>query len=54
LVIGLNKAEERVSSVFDQFNKEVHLADDLLNSDYVDFHFNKIPLKKKSQLMPFS
>jgi hypothetical protein len=29
----------------------VHLADDLLNSDYVDFHFNKIPLKKKSQLI---
>lgn len=51
LVIGLNNAEVRVSSVFDPFNTEVHLADDLLNSDYVDFHFNKIPLKKKSQLI---
>jgi hypothetical protein len=39
LVIGLNNAEVRVSSVFDPFNTEVHLADDLLNSDYVDFHF---------------
>jgi len=51
LVVGLNNAEVRVSSVFDPFNTEVHLADDLLNSDYVDFHFNKIPLKKKSQLI---
>ncbi|SMN14416.1 hypothetical protein CRYPD_1071 [uncultured Candidatus Thioglobus sp.] len=51
LVIGLNNAEVRVASVFDPFNTEVHLADDLLNPEYVDFHFNKIPLKEKSQLI---
>ncbi|CAC9648329.1 hypothetical protein [bacterium endosymbiont of Bathymodiolus sp. 5 South] len=51
LGIGLNNAEVRVASIFDPFNTEVHLADDLLNPDYVDFHFNKIPLKKKSQLI---
>lgn len=51
LVIGLNNAEIRVASVFDPFNTEVHLADDLLNPDYVGFHFNKIPLKEKSQLI---
>lgn len=51
LVIGLNNAEIRVASVFDPFNTEVHLADDLLNPDYVDFHFNKILLKEKSQLI---
>ena len=51
LGIGLNNAEVRVASIFDPFNTEVHLADDLLNPDYVDFHFNKIPLKEKSQLI---
>ncbi len=51
LVIGLNNAEIRVASVFDPFNTEVHLADDLLNPDYVNFHFNKIPLEKKSRLI---
>ena len=51
LVVGLNNAEVRVASVFDPFNTEVHLADDLLNPEYVDFHFNKIPLKEKSQLI---
>ena len=51
LVIGLNNAEVRVASVFDPFNTEVHLADDLLNPDYVGFHFNKIPLKEKSRLI---
>jgi len=51
LVIGLNNAEVRISSVFDPFNTEVHLADDLLNPEYMDFHFNKIPLKEKSRLI---
>ncbi|MBE8189300.1 MAG: hypothetical protein HAW58_00145 [Candidatus Thioglobus sp.] len=51
LVIGLNNAEVQVASVFDPFNTEVHLADDLLKSDYVDFHFNKIDLQAKSRLI---
>lgn len=51
LVIGLNNAEVRISSVFDPFNTEVHLADDLLNPEYMNFHFNKIPLKEKSRLI---
>lgn len=51
LVIGLNNAEVRVASVFDPFNTEVHLADDLLKPDYVDFHFNKISLDKKDKLI---
>jgi hypothetical protein len=42
LGIGLNNAEVRVASIFDPFNTEVHLADDLLNPDYVDFHFSII------------
>lgn len=51
LVIGLNNAEVRVASVFDPFNTEVHLADDLLNQEYMDFHFNKISLEDKSKLI---
>ena len=51
LVIGLNNAEVRVASVFDPFNTEVHLADDLLKPKYVDFHFNKISLDKKDKLI---
>ncbi|SMM99873.1 hypothetical protein SPONL_943 [uncultured Candidatus Thioglobus sp.] len=51
LVIGLNNAEVRIASVFDPFNTEVHLADDLLNPEYVDFHFNKINLREKSRLI---
>lgn len=51
LRIGLNNAEVRMSSVFDPFNTEVHLADDLLNPEYVDFHFNKIPLQEKTRLI---
>ncbi len=51
LVIGLNNAEVRVASVFDPFNTEVHLADDLLKPDYVDFRFNKISLDEKGTLI---
>jgi hypothetical protein len=51
LIIGLNNAEVKVSSVFDPINTEVHLADDLLNPEYVDFHFSKIPLEEKSKLI---
>jgi hypothetical protein len=51
LVIGLNNAEVRIASVFDPFNTEVHLAQDLLKPDYVDFHFNKISLQKKDALI---
>ncbi|SMM99549.1 hypothetical protein SPONN_665 [uncultured Candidatus Thioglobus sp.] len=51
LVIGLNNAEVRIASVFDPFNTEVHLADDLLNPEYVNFHFNKINLREKSKLI---
>jgi hypothetical protein len=51
LVIGLNNAEVRVASVFDPFNTEVHLAGDLLEPEYVDFHFNKISLDKKDKLI---
>ncbi|BBB23403.1 conserved hypothetical protein [Isorropodon fossajaponicum endosymbiont JTNG4] len=51
LVIGLNNAEVRVASVFDPFNTEVHLADDLLKPDYVYFHFNKISLDEKDKLI---
>ncbi|QKQ24648.1 hypothetical protein HUE58_06015 [Candidatus Ruthia endofausta] len=51
LVIGLNNAEVRIASVFDPFNTEVHLAGDLLKSNYVDFHFNKISLDEKEKLI---
>ena len=51
LVIGLNNTEVRLSSVFDPLNTEVHLAEDLLSPEYVNFHFNKIALKEKSKLI---
>ncbi len=51
LVIGLNNAEVRIASVFDPFNTEVHLANDLLRVEYVDFHFNKISLNEKDKLI---
>ena len=51
LSIGLNNAEVRIASVFDPFNTEVHLADDLLKPEYLDFHFNKINLRQKEQFI---
>lgn len=51
LVIGLNNAEVRIASVFDPFNTEVHIADDLLKTEYIDFHFNKISLDEKDKLI---
>ena len=51
LVIGLNNAELRVASVFDPFNTEVHLMNDLLKREYLEFNFNKINLHDKDQLI---
>lgn len=51
LVIGLNNAEVKVSSVFDPFNTEVHLAIDLLSSDYLKANFNEINLSEKDALI---
>ncbi len=51
IVIGLNNGEIKTSSVFDPFNVEVHLAEDLLVPDYVFNHFGLITLKEKSALI---
>jgi len=51
IVIGLNNGEIKTSSVFDPFNVEVHLAEDLLSPDYVFHHFGVITLEEKSELI---
>ena len=51
IVIGLNNGEIKTSSVFDPFNVEVHLAEDLLVPDYVFHHFGTISLDEKEALI---
>ena len=51
IVIGLNNGEIKTSSVFDPFNVEVHLAEDLLVPDYVFHHFGTISLEEKEALI---
>lgn len=51
IVIGLNNGEIKTSSVFDPFNVEIHLAEDLLVSDYVFNHFGRITLDEKEALI---
>ncbi len=51
VVIGLNNGEIKTSSVFDPFNVEVHLAEDLLVPDYVFNHFGMIALDEKEALI---
>jgi hypothetical protein len=51
IVIGLNNGEIKTSSVFDPFNVEVHLAEDLLVPDYVFNHFGMIALDEKEALI---
>ncbi len=51
LTIGLNNGEIKTASVFDPFNVEIHLAQDLLLPDYVASHFGTIELIEKSQLI---
>jgi hypothetical protein len=51
IVIGLNNGEIKTSSVFDPFNVEVHLAQDLLSKEYVSNHFGIITLDEKEALI---
>jgi hypothetical protein len=51
IVIGLNNGEIKTSSVFDPFNVEIHLAEDLLVPDYVFNHFGMISLDEKEALI---
>lgn len=51
IVIGLNNGEIKTSSVFDPFNVEIHLAEDLLVADYVFDHFGIISLEEKEALI---
>ncbi len=51
IVIGLNNGEIKTSSVFDPFNIEIHMAEDLLVSDYVFNHFGMISLDEKEALI---
>ena len=51
IVIGLNNGEIKTSSVFDPFNVEVHLTEDLLVPDYVFNHFCMIALDEKEALI---
>ncbi|MDC9726890.1 MAG: hypothetical protein PSN35_03525 [Candidatus Thioglobus sp.] len=51
IVIGLNNGEIKTSSVFDPFNVEIHLAQDLLEPDYVFHHFGMIALDEKEALI---
>ncbi len=51
IVIGLNNGEIKTSSVFDPFNVEVHLAEDLLVPDYVFNHFGTITVEEKEALI---
>jgi hypothetical protein len=51
IVIGLNNGEIKTSSVFDPFNVEIHLAEDLLVADYVFDNFGMISLEEKEALI---
>ena len=51
IVIGFNNGEVKTSSVFDPFNVEIHLVEDLISEDYVFHHFGRIEIDEKSELI---
>jgi len=51
IVIGFNNGEIKTSSVFDPFNVEIHLVEDLISEDYVFHHFGRINIEEKSELI---
>ena len=51
IVIGFNNGEVKTSSVFDPFNVEIHLVEDLMSEDYVFHHFGRIEIDEKSELI---
>jgi len=51
IVIGFNNGEIKTSSVFDPFNVEIHLVEDLISEDYVFHHFGRIDIEEKSELI---
>jgi len=51
IVIGFNNGEVKTSSVFDPFNVEIHLVEDLISEDYVFHHFGRIEIGEKSELI---
>ncbi len=51
IFIGFNNAEIRLRSIFDPIREEIHDAEKLLSSDYVNRHFPLIPFEDKVTAM---
>ncbi len=51
LYIGFNNAEIRIRSIFDPLREEIHGAEKLLDSAYVNRHFPLIPFEEKITAM---
>lgn len=51
IFIGFNNAEVRTRSIFDPLREEIHDANKLLDSDYIERHFPTIPFDEKIQAM---
>lgn len=51
LFIGFNNAEIRTRSLFDPLREEIHAAEKLVDTDYVERHFPPIPYEEKISAM---
>jgi hypothetical protein len=51
LFIGFNNSEVRTCSIFDPLREEIHDASSLVDVEYIERHFPKIPYKKKTDVM---
>jgi hypothetical protein len=51
LFVGFNNSEVRTCSIFDPLREEIHDAASLVDPDYVERHFPRIPYKKKTSVM---
>ncbi|MDH5485151.1 MAG: cyclic nucleotide-binding domain-containing protein [Gammaproteobacteria bacterium] len=51
IFIGFNSGEIRTSSVFDPFSEEIHTADKLTDTSYIERHFPKIAYKEKAKMI---
>lgn len=51
IFINFNSGEVRIRSVFDPFNEEIHTANKLMSSAYIDRHFSVISYDEKSDFI---
>ncbi len=51
IYVGFNNGEVRTSSVFDPFNEEIHQANKLIDTAYIDRHFSEVSYEEKVSML---